>query len=68
MKSLLRDLRFALRQLIKGPDSTLAAAITLASGMELNAMMFSTVNGFLFRPIPVRRAARVNPVVAVRSE
>src|SRR5262245_11038455 len=48
------DLRTSLRQLLKTPGFTLAAAGVLALGIGLNSAMFSVVHalGFAARPFP----------------
>ena len=53
MISLLRDVRYSLRSLIKHPAFTLVAILTLGLGIGVNTAILSTVNGFILRPLPV---------------
>lgn len=52
MNDVLRDLRFSLHMLVKNPMFTVAAVVTLALGIGLNAATFSAVHGILLRPLP----------------
>lgn len=50
--------------LMKNPAMTLVAAMTLALGIGANTTIFSAVNGFMLRPLPVANADRLAGLVA----
>ncbi|MGH9840094.1 MAG: ABC transporter permease [Blastocatellia bacterium] len=59
MQTLLQDLRYGARMLIKNPGFTLVAIITLALGIGANTTIFSVINSLLLKPIPFRDAERL---------
>jgi predicted permease len=59
LKSLLQDLRFALRQMRRSPGFALTAIFTLALGIAANVIVFGVLQSVLLRPIDVPNPDRV---------
>ena len=52
VENLGRDLRFAMRQILRNPGFSAVAILTLALGIGANAALFSLVNAIILRPMP----------------
>src|SRR5688500_19884497 len=59
MNGLLKDLRYALRSLLRAPGFTLAAVVALGLGTGSATAIFSLLDGVVLRPLPFAEPARL---------
>ncbi len=59
MDSMIQDLKFALRVILRRPAFSAVASLCLALGIGLNTATFSLINAFLLRPLPVEEPERL---------
>jgi len=59
MDTLIKDLRYGMRGLVKQPGFTAVAVLSIALGIGVNITIFSFVNAALFRPLPFSEPDRL---------
>jgi macrolide transport system ATP-binding/permease protein len=54
IETLVQDLRYGARMLLKHPGFTFTAALTLAMGIGVNAALFTVFDALMLKPLPVK--------------
>jgi predicted permease len=68
MRTVLQDLRYALRQVRKTPGFTLVVVLMLALGIGANTAVFSVMNALLMQLLPVSRPGGLSYVSMANGE
>ncbi len=68
MESILRDLIYAVRGLAKNRGFAVAAISLLALGIGANSSIFTAVNAFVLRPLPIREPERMVEIYTSNME
>jgi predicted permease len=59
LEAAFQDVRYALRLLRRAPLFTIAAVLTLALGVGANTAIFTLIDAYLLRPLPVHEPSRL---------
>src|SRR6266550_816056 len=59
MRTLIKDLRYGIRMLVRSPGFTIVAVVSLALGIGVNTTMFSLLDGVMLRSLPVQHPEQI---------
>jgi putative ABC transport system permease protein len=59
LETLIADVRYGIRMMVRSPGFTIVAILTLALGIGANTAIFSVVNGVLLNPLPFPHAEQL---------
>jgi putative ABC transport system permease protein len=66
--TLIQDMRFAIRMLLKNPGFTAVVVLTLALGIGANTAIFSFVNAWIINPLPYPNSERLIVIQSLNTK
>ena len=68
METVVQDLRFAIRQMLRSPGFAVTAVTTLALGIAANVIVFGVLQALVLRPLDVPNAGKVVSLQRSRND
>jgi predicted permease len=68
LEKITQDVRYGFRMLTKTPALTVIVTVTLGLGIGVNTAIFSVLNGWLFRPLPVPAPEQIMVLASKRDQ
>src|SRR5580700_7843280 len=68
MDAMLRNVRLALRVLVKSPAFSITVVLTLALGIGANSAVFSAIDSVLLRPLPFPNSGEIVSIAQIQAK